>query len=128
MDSLAVQYSRELARWASKPHHRPGASTRGTNHFAHSGRPDDRARAAEYEAGPYAGFGEQVKKAFAEIVPDDADPEPVAGKIVGVVNAPSGKRPFRVHYDPTQDGAMSDSPCSIVFGQRCCIGWVFQTC
>ena len=25
--------------------------------------------------------------------------------IVKVVDAPSGKRPFRVHIDPTQDGA-----------------------
>lgn len=106
MDSLAVQYSRELARWGIETSIIvPGAFTRGTNHFAHSGRPADEARMAEYEAGPCAGFGKQVKKAFAEIVPDDADPEPVADKIVEVVNAPSGKRPFRVHYDPTQDGA-----------------------
>jgi len=27
-----------------------------TNHFAHAGSPADQARAAEYEAGPYAGF------------------------------------------------------------------------
>ena len=31
------------------------------------------ARLAEYEAGPYKGFGEEVEKAFAAIVPDDAD-------------------------------------------------------
>jgi hypothetical protein len=29
----------------------------------------------------------------------------VARAIVEVVNAPFGKRPFRVHYDPTKDGA-----------------------
>ena len=51
-----------------------GAFTRGTNHFAHSGRPADQARLAEYEAGPYAGFGEQVQQAFAAIMPEDADP------------------------------------------------------
>ncbi|MCK0208670.1 SDR family oxidoreductase [Starkeya koreensis] len=106
MDSLAVQYSRELARWGIETSIIvPGAFTRGTNHFAHSGRPADKARLAAYEAGPYAGFGDQVQKAFAEIVPDDADPEPVAEKIVDVVDAPFGRRPFRVHYDPTQDGA-----------------------
>ena len=27
------------------------------------------------------------------------------GAIVKEVDAPFGKRPFRVHYDPTQDGA-----------------------
>lgn len=106
MDSLAVQYARELARWGIETSIVvPGAFTRGTNHFAHSGRPADEARLAEYEAGPYGGFGEQVQKAFAAIVPDDADPEPVADKIVEVVDTPSGQRPFRVHYDPTQDGA-----------------------
>ena len=78
----------------------PGAFTKGTNHFAHSGRPADAARAAEYEAGPYNGFGEQVQKAFAEIVPADADAGSVADAIVEVVDTPFGKRPFRVHIDP----------------------------
>lgn len=106
MDSLAVQYSRELARWGIETSIIvPGAFTRGTNHFAHSGRPADEARLVEYEAGPYAGFGDLVQKAFAAIVPEDADPEPVADKIVDVVDTAFGQRPFRVHYDPTQDGA-----------------------
>jgi NAD(P)-dependent dehydrogenase (short-subunit alcohol dehydrogenase family) len=106
MDSLAVLYARELARWGIETTIVvPGAFTKGTNHFAHSGRPADEARAAEYEAGPYAGFGEQVQKAFAEIVPDDADPAPVAEMIAEVVDTPFGKRPFRIHYDPTEDGA-----------------------
>ena len=39
------------------------------------------------------------------IVPHDADVAAVAEAIVDVVNAPFGKRPFRVHIDPTQDGA-----------------------
>jgi hypothetical protein len=38
-------------------------------------------------------------------VPPDANVEGVADAIVKVVDAPFGKRPFRVHYDPTQDGA-----------------------
>lgn len=106
MDSLAVLYARELARWGIETTIVvPGAFTKGTNHFVHSGRPADTARVAEYEAGPYAGFGEQVQKAFAEIVPDDADPAPVAEMIVDAVDTPFGKRPFRIHYDPTQDGA-----------------------
>lgn len=106
MDSIAVQYARELTRWGIETSIIvPGAFTGGTNHFSHSGRPEDEARLAEYEAGPYAGFGEQVQKAFAEIVPADADVSLVADAIVDVINAPFGKRPFRVHIDPTQDGA-----------------------
>ena len=34
-----------------------------------------------------------------------ADAGAVADAIVGVVGAPFGKRPFRLHIDPTQDGA-----------------------
>jgi NAD(P)-dependent dehydrogenase (short-subunit alcohol dehydrogenase family) len=106
MDALAVQYARELSRWGIETSIVvPGAFTKGTNHFAHSGRPADEARLAEYEAGPYQGFGEQVQKAFAAIVPDDADVAGVADAIVDIVNTPFGQRPFRVHYDPTQDGA-----------------------
>ena len=106
MDALAVQYARELSRWGIETSIVvPGAFTKGTNHFAHSGRPADEARLAEYEAGPYKGVGEEVQKAFAAIVPDDADVAGVADAIVDIVNTPFGKRPFRVHYDPTQDGA-----------------------
>lgn len=106
MDALAVQYSRELARWGIETTIVvPGAFTKGTNHFAHSGRPADQARVAEYEAGPYKNFAADVQKAFAAIVPDDADPSGVATLIVEAVNAPRGKRPFRVVFDPTEDGA-----------------------
>lgn len=106
MDSLAVLYARELSRWGIETTIVvPGAFTKGTNHFAHSGRPADAARLAEYEAGPYKDFSEQVQKAFAAIVPEDADPAAVADSIVDVVAMPFGERPFRVHYDPTEDGA-----------------------
>jgi len=106
MDSLAVLYARELARWGIETSIIvPGAFTKGTNHFAHSGRPADEARLAEYEAGPYKGFADQIQEAFAAIVPEDADAAGVADRIVDVVDMPFGKRPFRVHYDPTEDGA-----------------------
>jgi NAD(P)-dependent dehydrogenase (short-subunit alcohol dehydrogenase family) len=106
MDALAVVYARELTRWGIETSIIvPGAFTSGTNHFAHAGSPDDKSRAAEYEAGPYAGFAEQVRKGFGSIVPPDADVSAVAEAIVKVVEAPYGKRPFRVHIDPTQDGA-----------------------
>jgi NAD(P)-dependent dehydrogenase (short-subunit alcohol dehydrogenase family) len=106
MDSLAVLYARELSRWGIETTIVvPGAFTKGTNHFANAGSPADKARLAEYEAGPYKGFGEQILKAFAEIVPEDADPAKVAELIVDIVDKPFGEKPFRVHYDPSQDGA-----------------------
>jgi NAD(P)-dependent dehydrogenase (short-subunit alcohol dehydrogenase family) len=106
MDAMAVVYARELTRWGIETSIIvPGAFTGGTNHFAHAGSPADKARAAEYDAGSYAGFSDQVLKGFASIVPPDADVSAVAEAIVMVVDAPFGKRPFRVHVDPTQDGA-----------------------
>lgn len=106
MDAIAVQYARELARWGIETSIVvPGAFTSGTNHFAHAAAPADREVAAAYEAGPYAGFGAQVQQAFAEIVPPEADVSAVADAIVDVVDAPYGRRPFRVHIDPAQDGA-----------------------
>ncbi len=106
MDALAVVSARELSRWGIETTIIvPGAFTTGTNHFAHAGSPADTARAAEYEAGPYAGFADQLRRAFSAIVPPDADASTVADAIVKVVDTPFGKRPFRVHIDPTQDGA-----------------------
>jgi NAD(P)-dependent dehydrogenase (short-subunit alcohol dehydrogenase family) len=106
MDALAVQYARELALWGIETSIIvPGAFTRGTNHFAHAGVPADESRAAEYEAGPYKGYGKKIQEAFAAIVPPDADAGSVADAIVRVVDTPFGQRPFRVHIDPTQDGA-----------------------
>jgi NAD(P)-dependent dehydrogenase (short-subunit alcohol dehydrogenase family) len=106
MDAMAVVYARELTRWGIETSILvPGAFTGGTNHFAHSGRPADKERVAEYEAGPYKGFAEDVMTGFASIVPPDADAAAVGEAIVKVVNAPFGKRPFRVHVDPTEDGA-----------------------
>jgi NAD(P)-dependent dehydrogenase (short-subunit alcohol dehydrogenase family) len=106
MDALAVQYARELSRWGIETSIVvPGAFTRGTNHFAHAGHPADEARAAEYEAGPYAGFAQQIQTAFGKIVPENADPGAVAGAIANIVDTPFGERPFRVHIDPSEDGA-----------------------
>jgi len=98
MDSLAVSYAGELARWGIETSIIvPGAFTKGTNHFAHSGSPADKTRAAEYNEGPYAGLAEQALKGLAALEPADA--------IVAVVDKPFGERPFRVHVDPSQDGA-----------------------
>ncbi len=111
MDALAVAYSRELTRWGIETSIVvPGAFTKGTNHFAHAGTPEDKTIAAEYEAGPYKGFGEQVKTAFASIVPDDADVATVADAMVNIVAAPRGKRPYRVGIDATDDGSLIVNP------------------
>ncbi len=106
MDSLAVSYASELTRWGIETAIIvPGAFTKGTNHFAHSGSPADKARAAEYDDGPYKGLPEQALKGLASLEPADADAESVATAIVDVVNMPFGKRPFRTHIDPSEDGA-----------------------
>lgn len=76
-----------------------------TNHFANAGHPDDAERAQAYEEGPYAGYAERIQAAFAEIVPEDADPAAVARAVVAIVDAPAGQRPFRTVVDPTHDGA-----------------------
>ncbi|EJK78305.1 SDR family oxidoreductase [Rhizobium rhizogenes] len=106
MDSLAVSYASELTRWGIETAIIvPGAFTRGTNHFAHSGSPADKARAAEYDDGPYAGVPDQALKGLASLEPADADAASVAVAIVDVVNMPFGTRPFRIHIDPSEDGA-----------------------
>src|SRR6202048_2062137 len=106
MDALAVVYARELTRWGIETSIIvPGAFTGGTNHFAHAGSPADQERVAEYEAGPYKGFADDILKGFTAIVPPEADVSAVAEAIVKVVDTPFGKRPFRVHVDPAQDGA-----------------------
>src|ERR1700704_5192660 len=106
MDAMAVIYARELTRWGIETSIIvPGAFTGGTNHFANASSPADQERAAEYEAGPYKGFADDIMKGFASIVPPEADVSAVAEAIVKVVDNPFGKRPFRVHVAPAQDGA-----------------------
>ncbi len=106
MDSLAVSYAAELSRWGIETSIVvPGAFTKGTNHFAHSGSPADKARAAEYNDGPYKGVPEKALQGLAALEPVDADPASVAAAVVDIVNRPFGTRPFRVHIDPSQDGA-----------------------
>ncbi|MBY3184616.1 SDR family NAD(P)-dependent oxidoreductase [Rhizobium sp. 25PS6] len=105
MDSLAVSYAGELTRWGIETSIIvPGAFTKGTN-FAHSGSPADTARAAEYNEGPYKGVPEQALQGLAALEPADADAGAVAAAIVDVVGKPFGTRPFRVHIDPSEDGA-----------------------
>jgi len=106
MDALAISYAAELNRWGIETSIVvPGAYTSGTNHFANAGKPADTALVAEYEAGPYAHLAEDILKGFAATAPADADVAEVAKAIVKIVDMPFGKRPFRVHIDPAQDGA-----------------------
>jgi NAD(P)-dependent dehydrogenase (short-subunit alcohol dehydrogenase family) len=106
MDAMAVSYAGELARWGIETTIVvPGAFTKGTNHFAHSGAPADAARAKEYAEGPTADLPDVALKGLAGLEPPDADAATVGDAIVKVVDTPFGKRPFRVHIDPSQDGA-----------------------
>ncbi|GAA0637814.1 SDR family oxidoreductase [Kutzneria viridogrisea] len=103
-DALAVSYAAELARFGiDTTIVVPGAFPSGTNHFAHSGRPEHTAVAEQYEQ-LYADLA-QVPERLAAITPAEADPVEVAREIVRVVDLPKGQRPFRVHVDPARDGA-----------------------
>jgi NAD(P)-dependent dehydrogenase (short-subunit alcohol dehydrogenase family) len=105
MDSLAVTYAGELARFGIETSIVvPGSFTRGTNHFAHSGPPEDDAVAKAYEL-HYAGLMEQVAEKLAALSPPDADPAMVSQEIARIVALPHGQRPFRVHIDPANDGS-----------------------
>lgn len=111
MDALAVQYARELSRWGIETSIVvPGVFARGASQRAHSERPADAARAAEYQAGPCADLARHIQDAANDVVPLDADPGRVAGAIACIVDTPFGERPFRLHIDPGDDGA------SVAFG------------
>lgn len=105
MDSLAVSYAAELARWGIETSIVvPGSFTSGTNHFAHSGSPADNAVEAEYET-KYAGLMEQVAEKLAALAPEGADASLVSDEIARIVALPEGNRPYRVHIDPANDGS-----------------------
>jgi NAD(P)-dependent dehydrogenase (short-subunit alcohol dehydrogenase family) len=105
MDALAVSYAAELARFGIETSIVvPGSFTRGTNHFAHSGRPEDDAVAAAYEH-RYGGLMDQVSKRLEALAPPDADASMVSDEIARIVALPAGQRPYRVHIDPADDGS-----------------------
>ncbi|MEF2074769.1 SDR family oxidoreductase [Consotaella aegiceratis] len=106
MDALAQSYALELARFGIETTILvPGAFTQGTKHFEHATHPDDEARAQAYWSGPYAGADKVALDGLAKLEPEDADPASVARAIIEIVDMPHGKRPFRVHVDPSEDGA-----------------------
>ncbi|MDO8212079.1 SDR family oxidoreductase [Conexibacter sp. CPCC 206217] len=105
MDSLAVSYAGELARWGVETSIVvPGSFTSGTNHFAHSGHPADTAVEAEYET-KYAGLMTQVAEKLAALAPEGATASLVSDEIARIVALPAGQRPYRVHVDPADDGS-----------------------
>ncbi len=106
MDALAASYALELSRWGIETTIIvPGAYTSGTNHFPNAGSPDDKARRVEYDSGPYAHLGDDILKGFAATLDPNADVAAVAEAVVQVLDAPFGKRPFRVHIATEPDGA-----------------------
>ena len=83
---------------------RAGAFTSGKNHFKNAGSPNDKPGAVKYDSGPHHGFADLVQKGLAATTPLDTDVTAVADAIVKVIDMPFGKRPFRTHVDPAQDG------------------------
>ena len=104
MDSLAVSYAGELARFGIETSIVvPGVVHQGTNHFAHSGRPDDAAVAAAYEE-QYAGLMDRSRRS-SPTSRRRRRRGPGRQEIARVVALPAGQRPFRVHIDPADDGS-----------------------
>jgi NAD(P)-dependent dehydrogenase (short-subunit alcohol dehydrogenase family) len=86
MEALAVSYAGELARWNIETTIIvPGAFTSGTNHFAHAGSPEDKARWKEYESGPTANLAKEIMKGFDLTAAPDTDVLDVAKAIVKIV-------------------------------------------
>lgn len=105
MDALAVSYAAELARFGIENSIVvPGSFTVGTNHFANADSPADTEVATDYET-EYAGLMDQIAQRLNDLAPEDQDPSEVARQIATIVDTPKGQRPFRVHIDPTHDGA-----------------------
>lgn len=106
MDALAQSYALELARFGIETTILvPGAFTKGTMHFEHATPPEDGERADVYWSGPYHDTDKQALKGLAVLEPADADVQSVARAIRDIVDMPHGRRPFRVHVDPSNDGA-----------------------
>ena len=106
LDALAQSYALELTRFGIETTILvPGAFTKGTKHFEHATHPEDEHRADAYWSGPYAGTDKQVLDRLAALEPHDANPSTVGRAIIEIVAMPHGQRPFRLHIDPSDDGA-----------------------
>ncbi|KAI1259778.1 hypothetical protein F5Y18DRAFT_286694 [Xylariaceae sp. FL1019] len=104
-DALAQSYAHELTAWGIETTIvSPGVFTSGTNHFQDAAKPDRPDVAQEYEDGPTKGMGELTMTGTAKLPPPDADPIVVAEALVELARLPRGKKPFRMHPDPTMGG------------------------
>lgn len=104
MDSLAVDYASELARFGIETTIVvPGAFTKGTAHFPNAGKPADAATVSDYDS-RYQGVLDSVGAKLSALMPDDADPQAVADEIARIVALPPGQRPFRSIIDFLGDG------------------------
>lgn len=84
----------------------PGIFTKSMNHFATGGTlTDEDVVKPDLEDGRYTGYTEQVMKGSGALAPPEEDPGDVVRATVDVVNAPFGKRPFRDHFEPSDDGS-----------------------
>jgi NAD(P)-dependent dehydrogenase (short-subunit alcohol dehydrogenase family) len=105
MDALAATAALEVSRFGVETTIVvPGSFTHGTNHYAHAGHPADSGVVTEYDT-RYPGLMEHIGQRMAQLEPSDSDVTGVARLIVEVVATEKGKRPFRAHYDPVDDGA-----------------------
>ncbi|MEY9930627.1 NAD(P)-dependent dehydrogenase (short-subunit alcohol dehydrogenase family) [Catenulispora sp. GP43] len=105
MDALAESYAAETIRYGiDTVIVVPGAYPSGTNHFAHAGLPADTARAAEYDTA-YGELRAQMADRLAGLFPAGHTTDEVAEAIVAAVDTPAGRRPFRIHIDPSRDGS-----------------------
>ena len=105
MDALAESYAAEVVKFGiDTVIVVPGAYTSGTNHFSHAGIPADTERAAQYDAA-YGTLRDTMEEALADIFPEGRSVDEVADEITRVIDLPAGRRPFRVHVDPSKDGS-----------------------
>ncbi|XVQ15225.1 SDR family NAD(P)-dependent oxidoreductase [Spirillospora sp. CA-255316] len=117
-DALAVSYAAELARFGIETTIVvPGAFTSGTNHFANAGHPSEDIVLPDYDE-RYGGLMEHVAERLAALQPPDADVSLVADAIARIIDTPHGKRPFRVHIDPADDGSEAVSAVADVIRAR----------
>jgi NAD(P)-dependent dehydrogenase (short-subunit alcohol dehydrogenase family) len=103
-DALASSYALEIARFGIESTIIvPGAHGAGTELLAKAAHPADMTVAKAYEA-RYPQLLGHLGQKFADLTPDWTDAAAVAEAIVTVVDTAKGRRPFRVHIDPVDDG------------------------
>ena len=104
LDTLAVSFSTELSCFGIVV---PGTFTSGTNQFANAGQPDSKDVEDAYfgKHAKYYGMSGTIFTILAALEREDANVEEVAREIVRLVGMKHGEKPFRVHIDPSDDGA-----------------------